>query len=641
MTDSSRLAAIKESGRLPSPKGAALQVLNLCKKDDVTNQEVAHAIQADPALSARLIKLANSPLAHQVRPIVSVVDAVTVLGLNTVRQIVLGLSLVESSRNLSCRNFDYDHFWSHSLLRAIAVKSLASVRYPGLIPEEEIFVLGLLADVGSLALATVYPQEFSIILGKNPARSYAVQVELERAAFGFEHNQLSREMFVDWRMPNVFHESILHFEEPALSKSAEGSVEWKLLNLMHVADFFSRVCLATNHGGEKMMSKLVFKAAKLGVETDVLSTYGDKVVAEWHEWSALFRIKVVEVPPIDKLLESIPFAPDPSDIGDIPQAPKSHFKLRVLLADDERAILMVLKLLLDAAGHTVALAQNGIEALEKVREFKPQLIITDWMMPQMDGITFCRELRRNPEWRNIYVFILTALESTDRLVEAFEAGADDYMSKPINPRVLAARLSAAERMVQLQEDLEHEREQLQKLSDELAESNKRFQQLALTDELTGVYNRRFANEHLERVWAVAERSNGHLACMMLDIDYFKQVNDKYGHKTGDEALKQFAKTLKLSVRKQDVICRLGGEEFLLICPDILPESLERYAERIRVQVEGMVIQDINGKSIRMTVSIGAASKMASILSAEAMLQIADKRLYQAKERGRNCSVIGD
>ena len=116
--------------------------------------------------------------------------------------------------------------------------------------------------------------------------------------------------------------------------------------------------------------------------------------------------------------------------------------------------------------------------------------------------------------------MLTAQESTDRLVEAFEAGANDYMTKPVNPKVLGARLSAGQRVVQLQEELEHDRQLLQKFSSELAVSNQRFQQLALTDELTELPNRRFANEHLDRQWALAQRNSSPLSCMMVDIDYF-------------------------------------------------------------------------------------------------------------------------
>ena len=630
---------LKANGSLPSPKGAALQVLQLCQKDDVTNQEIAYAIQGDPALSARLIKLANSPMAHQVRPITSVVDAVTVLGLNTVRQIVLGLSLVDGSRNMACGKFDYQHFWTRSLLTAITAQNLMSLFNFGSVSAEEIFVLGLLGRVGSLALATAYPQEYSLILEKVALEPDVRLVELEQAKFGFDHNLLSKEMLSEWRMPKMFQTAALHFEDPAKSDFVEGSRDWTLLHLLHMADYLATTCLAQEPVRSKMVSRLIFKATRLGVETDVLIGLGDKVVKEWHDWSKLFNIHVVEVPSFETLLEMVPLAPESDDAGDLPKNVSTTFKLRILLVDDDRAVLMILKMLLDKAGHTVAVARNGVEALAMVKDFMPQVIMTDWIMPQMDGIEFCKALRRNPSWRNIYVFMLTAQESTDRLVEAFEAGANDYMTKPINPKVLGARLSAGQRVVQLQEELEYERQQLHTFSIELAASNQRYQQLALTDVLTDLPNRRFANEHLERQWALAQRNNSPLSCMMVDIDYFKQVNDTYGHKVGDDALKQVANVLQLSVRKQDVVCRLGGEEFLVICPDVQLESFYRYAERLRTNVSALAIHDpATGKNFKLTISIGAASKTPAVVTYEMLLQLADKRLYAAKERGRNCTV---
>lgn len=639
MDKPSRLEELKANGRLPSPKGAALQVLLLCQKDDVTNQELAHAIKADPALSARLIKLANSPVAHQVRPVASVVDAVVVLGINTVRQMVLGLSLVDGSRNMACSKFDYQHFWSHSLLTAIAAQNLFLLKGVGSVAAEEIFILGLLGRVGSLALATAYPQEYSVILEKVEENSETKLIDLERAEFGFDHNLLSKEMLAAWRMPNAFQAAILYYEDPSKSNYAEGGRDWYLLHLLHIADYLARVCLAPEATRGKMVSKLIFKATRLGVESDVLNGLGDKVVKEWHEWSKLFGINVVDVPPFATLLEAAPLAPESSDAGDLPLNASTSYKLRVLLVDDDRAVLMIMKMLLDKFGHTVAVARNGVEALAMVKDFMPQVIITDWNMPVMDGVEFCKTLRHNPAWRNIYVFMMTSQESTDRLVEAFEAGANDYLTKPINPKVLGARLSAGQRVVQLQEELEYERQQLHKLSSELAASNKRFQHLALTDVLTGLPNRRFADDQLERQWALALRNNSPLSCMMIDIDFFKHVNDSYGHKVGDDVLKQVASSMQLSVRKQDVVCRLGGEEFLVICPDVQAETLYRYAERLRQNVAALDFVDaVTGKSFKLTISIGAASKTPALPTSEMLLQLADKRLYAAKANGRNRTI---
>ena len=233
---------------------------------------------------------------------------------------------------------------------------------------------------------------------------------------------------------------------------------------------------------------------------------------------------------------------------------------------------------------------------------------------------------------------MTLNEGTESLVEAFEAGANDYLTKPINPKVLGARLSAGQRVVQLQEELEHEREQLQIFSNELASSNQMLQKLALTDALTNLPNRRFANEHLERQWALAQRNKSPLSCMMVDIDYFKQVNDTYGHKVGDDVLKKVASVLQSSVRKEDVVCRLGGEEFLVICPGFQQAEFLRYAERLRENVAALTFNEGSGKTFKLTISIGVASKKPELLTSEMLLQLADKRLYKAKESGRNRTV---
>ena len=639
MISHSKFDELKARGHLPSPKGVALQVIQLTHKDDVTNQEIAHAIKSDPALSSRVIKMANALVAYQTRPIASMVDAVAVLGLNTVRQLVLGLSLVDGSRNVVCQKFDYQDFWARSLLTAIAAQNL--VLSSGVGSPEEVFILGLLGQIGSLALATAYPQEYARILEQAEANVDAGLVNLERAEFGFDHNQLTQAMLADWGMPRVFQEVALHHEDPGHSSFAEGSRDWRLLNVLHIAEYFSRVCLAQGPQRRKMVPRLILLATRVGVESDMLTELGDKSVREWHEWGKICGIRSAEVPPFAELLEAVPLASNMLEIGDeLPEGNGTFYKLRILLVDDDRAILFLLKTLLENAGHTVVTARNGIEALSMLEKSMPQLIITDWVMPGMDGIEFCKALRQNPLWRNIYVFIMTAQESTDRLVEAFEAGANDYMTKPINPKVLGARLRAGQRVVHLQEELEFDRQQLHKFADELAASNQRLQQLALTDALTGLPNRRFANEHLERQWALSERGGRPLSCMLVDIDRFKQINDTHGHKIGDDALKQVAHILRGATRTEDVVCRFGGEEFLLICPDIPAEQAYQYAERLRQHVAAKHVLGDDGQAFHVTISIGVARKKPMLLNTEMLLQLADKRLYTAKNAGRNRTVAG-
>ena len=635
MVSDPKFETLKASGNLPSPKGIALQVIRLTQKDDVTNQEIAHAIKADPALSGRVLKAANALVLYQTRPIASVADAVTVLGLNTLRQLVLSLSLMEGNRDGACKKFDYPNFWRHSLLTAIAAQNL--MLHSNIGSPEEIFIIGLLAQIGCLALASSHPQEYSSILEKAAAADAGL-ADLELAEFGLNHNQLTKELLADWGMPLVFQKIALHHENPDLAGFAEGSRDWRLLNVLHVANYFASVCLAQEPHRRKMVSRLMLLATRLGVETDMLTELGDKAVKEWYEWSKLFGISTVKVPPFAELLEAVPLAPEMLNVDALRSKVVTPYSLRILLVDDDRSIMLMLQHLLVQAGHTVVTARNGVEALRSVEESMPQLIITDWVMPEMDGIEFCKALRQNPAWRNIYVFIVTAQESTDRLVEAFEAGANDYLNKPINFKVLGARLWAAQRVVQLQEELKFDHQQLRKFAAELAASNQRLQKLALTDVLTELPNRRFANEQLDRQWALAERNGRPLSCMMVDIDRFKQINDTYGHKVGDDVLKQVANVLRLTARKQDMVCRLGGEEFLVICPDSEPDQVFQYAERLRLNVAASNIHSPAGPDFHLTVSIGLANKKPELLNVEMLLQVADKRLYAAKKGGRNMTV---
>ncbi|CAH1387907.1 diguanylate cyclase [Candidatus Nitrotoga sp. M5] len=625
---------LKAKNQLPSPKGLALKIIQLTLKEDVTTREIAHALKTDPALSGRLIKMANVLMSYQTRPIVSIADAVMSLGLSIVRNMVLGLSLVEGGRDGACQKFDYQNFWSQSLLTAIAAKNFVEGRSMG--ATEEIFILGLLSQVGSLGLATAYPQEYSHILEKARAVDSGTSlIDLERTEFGLDHNQLTKEMLADWGLPQSFQLAVLHHENPALSDLTEGNRHWHILNILHIANYLSKTCLSHGQQRHEMVPKLIRTAARLGLEVDVFTELCDRTVQEWREWSKLFGIRSTEIPLFKEMLQNAP----PSELetldDGVPEISLgASYALRILVVEDDYATTSVLKRLLTKAGHAVATAENGVEAVSMLDKFIPQLIITDWHMPKMNGIEFCKALRSNELWRNVTVFVMMNQESSDRIEEIFEVGASDYLIKPVNSKALGARLFAIQRMVQLQDERELDYKQLRVVAAQLAASNQRLQQMALTDVLTSLPNRRHANDHLEQQWAMAERSGRPFSCMMVDVDFFKKVNDTYGHKVGDDVLKQVAQILRVSARKQDMVCRFGGEEFLVICPDAQTDQIYQYAERLRLNVAAKVIH----LDTKVTVSIGVASKSPALLNAEMLLQLADKRLYKAKEIGRNCTV---
>lgn len=545
--------AFRSHGKLPSPRGIALQIIQLADKDDITVQQIARLISSDPALAGRIIKVANLLVHREGRPVASIVDAVTVQGIRSVRQLALSLSLIDNFRTGVCSGFDYQRFWTHSACTGIAAQQIISKMQLGV--ADEAFLLGLLSQVGQLALATISPEKYATVL----AQSSGNLLELERATFGMDHNQITAAMLSDWGMPELFQDISLYIEQPESSKFHEGERGWRLLQLFHFSNCLADVCVSPPMERYRQIPGLLLLATRSGIETGVFIEIGNQVISGLADWGNLLGIEMPRLPSFEEMISSASMTSELSGVAALPGV--TSFRLRILLVDDDRTTLILYKALLEKSGHAVTIASNGREAMEIVRQSPPQLIISDWMMPEMDGIEFCRELRKNPDWNNIYVFIVTSQESTEKLIEAFEAGVNDYLPKPINPRVLAARLRSAQRIIQMQEAQEADRLQLRQFADELAQSNKRLQELALTDALTGLPNRRYGMERLEQEWALASRSGRPVCCMMVDIDHFKRVNDTYGHQTGDEALKLVARTLQQAARKQDVVCRLGGEEF--------------------------------------------------------------------------------
>jgi diguanylate cyclase (GGDEF)-like protein len=631
LVDDPKFTQLKISGRLPTPKGIALQVIKLTQQVDASNQAIAHLIGADPALSVRVIKAANVLLANSSRPVVTISDAVMVLGARGLRQLVLGIALIVDYRHGPCKQFDYPHFWTHSLLTGIAAKHLA--QHTRLASVDEIFVAGLFSHIGQLALATVFTEEYGALLFAAKGQTFSSKLAAQMEKFGFNEAQLSEAILADMNFPKIFQMLVRHCDQPEDTLLLAATREWRLLHLMHFSTLIADLCMANSSVSSQLLVKIRQQAKHLSIELNDLIEIGDACVRDWLEWSVLLGMNNnLNIPPFSQLLQSA--GEDETVVAGNVTVIQT---LRVLVVEDDPATLKLLDAMLKSAGHTVALASNGLEALRMIRQQVPQLIVSDWMMPEMDGLSLCRKLRESDAWRNIYTVILTAQESPDRLIQAFEAGADDYLLKPVSPKIFLARLRAAHRVIQMQAELADDREQLQRLANELTAANYRLQQLALTDVLTGLPNRRAAMDRLEQEWSSMRRSQRSFACMLLDVDYFKAINDKYGHPAGDAALSCIAQALRAAARVQDFVCRFGGEEFLVICPDTDVDAAFQCAERLRLQVATMVVAGVAAE-LRLTVSIGIVVSKPEMDNVEALLAGADKCLYAAKQAGRNRTV---
>jgi two-component system, cell cycle response regulator len=310
------------------------------------------------------------------------------------------------------------------------------------------------------------------------------------------------------------------------------------------------------------------------------------------------------------------------------EAPQSETHGHILVVDDHEDNIEVLKVRLESWGYSTASCSNGVDALAYVEKTPPDLILLDVMMPEISGIEVARRIKGNPALPFIPIIMQTALDSTEDKVEGLEAGADDYITKPIDFAELKARLRSMLRIKRLQEALE-EREK------ELLEVNERLRFMSQTDGLTGLDNRRHLNERIDEMFQHAQRLNEPFSLVMCDLDKFKSVNDTYGHQAGDEVLKQLARILKDEAREIDRVGRYGGEEFMLLLPGTVLDAAVTFAERVRKRIEGHTFT-FEGGSLQRTASFGVSGwPHPTISDSDALVRTADDALYVAKETGRN------
>jgi len=293
-----------------------------------------------------------------------------------------------------------------------------------------------------------------------------------------------------------------------------------------------------------------------------------------------------------------------------------------LIADDDPVSRRLLEATVVRGGYDVIVSADGFEAWRALQgKDTPLLAILDWTMPGMDGLEVCRKLRQRAREPYVYVLLLTARGRKEDVIEALEAGADDFLTKPFHPYELQARLRAGERILGLQTELIAAREAL------------RLQ--AAHDGLTGLLNRAAILDILERELARTSREGTTLAILMADLDGFKLINDTYGHQAGDAVLREVAQRMRASLRSYDAIGRYGGEEFLIVLPGCDVSQAMEVAERVRASLSGHAV-DIPQGGISVTSSLGVATSGDAVeVDMDSLIQAADKALYRAKHRGRN------
>ncbi len=307
--------------------------------------------------------------------------------------------------------------------------------------------------------------------------------------------------------------------------------------------------------------------------------------------------------------------------------------MRILIADDDPTSRLLLKAIVTKLGHECIVAEEGSRAWDLLSAGGIDVLLTDWMMPGIDGPELCRRVREGTGDSYVYIVLTTGLDHPEHVLEGMNAGADDYLIKPVDSFAVQTRLIAADRVTELHG-------KLSETQDELERANLHLLDLSLTDDLTGLGNRRRMEEDLIRTHARALRVGRTYGVALFDVDHFKLYNDHYGHVAGDETLRHVASCIDFVVRTGECAYRYGGEEFLLLLPDLRPgDSLLATGDRIRRTVADAAIPHGARPSLPPVVTMsGGVARWApgSTLTVMEVVAQADEALFQAKAAGRNC-----
>jgi two-component system cell cycle response regulator len=293
--------------------------------------------------------------------------------------------------------------------------------------------------------------------------------------------------------------------------------------------------------------------------------------------------------------------------------------LNVLLVDEDAAVLRMLSTWLEEAGYRVTQARNGKQALVAIETRCPDFLITEWAMAGLDGLQLCKEVRKLKLPHYVHISFLTVRSDPGDVIAGLEVGADDYLVKPIRQDELLARLRSGARVLRLE---------------------RRLSQMACTDTLTGLLTRRTFYDSLAKHWERAGRYGLPLSCVMVDLDFFKRINDIHGHPAGDAVLRAVAGLMRRACRRGDAVCRHGGEEFCVMLPETGEPAAALWAEQVRRRVAAMEIP-IERKRLRITASLGVAQKYDDTQTPEQLVDQADQALLCAKQSGRDRVVRFD
>lgn len=563
------------------------------------------------------------------------------LGLETSREVALGVVLFRSLRVGRSKALAYDDFWTRALARALSARHLASLF--GLEDPVRAFLAGLCAELGQLAIAEANPSRYDeLIYDRGLAQPSDLAIR-ERGSFGIDRDT------VTWATLRHLGFSRRVYG-PALGRSRElrsggeppVGIPDLCMEVDEISELFSSVICSDKAERTDRWPEFVRLRSRHGLSRELINALADGVVNDWWDWGDLLVIPTRTLPGFSELCDwnergVEPVRYNPIGAGGLVPRPEGD-GLHVLLVEDDPTVRLVTRRRLERAGHRVEVASDGAEALDVMRQEPPQVVLSDWRMPNMDGLELCRHLRRSELGRRTFFILFTGEEKEEEIVKAYEDGINDFIGKDAAPQILLARVLAARTFLAQWDQVDQDRGIIRAHCEQSRRLAARMKHAAITDALTGLPNRRYAMDRLREEWARSDRTGQPLSLVMMDIDNFKRINDNHGHDVGDLVLEEAAAVLRSATRRNEAVCRIGGEEFIVICSDADLGAAARCAERLRAALAVNVIQA--GDFERgVTLSLGVAQRSPGIDGVDDLLKAADEAVYRAKQGGRDQVVL--
>lgn len=606
--------------RAPTPSGVALSLMRLAGREDVEIAEASAVLKRDPTLTSKIIRLANSPLYAGRRTVIAVEEAVIRVGLGSLSRLAISLSLL-SVTDSPCSGFDVTAFWTRSLAMALSAQYLS--QRVGSFSPSEMFSIGLLVEFGRLAMAGAFPDLYAEMTKRLVDSQDATLLKAELDTFGFNHQMASAAMLHSWGFPSLFVRAMIGGPEEQQVGKTENQ---RTAQISAIITLSRRIALlAENHKLRAPLNEAVDLATSLKLTKEDLLQVLSLVADQWPSWCQLLDLKADQdeiVHKLTKLREELL-----SQHIDPVKTPEIDI---VLITDDRQVSDTVTKALKNETGRLLKV--KDLDSIAKDIRIRPAIALVDAPddNPQL-GIQRSQELRIAFGSR-LYIILLGGDEIE---VNALQKGVDNVLPKPIEPSLLASRVRVALRVATQLRQLELDKERSERVREQLTELSKDLRQEAMIDPLTELPNRRYALEFLNNSWGVSVRQGTPLCCIVADLDHFKKINDNHGHDVGDRILRVVSNLLRIKTRPGDAVCRYGGEEFLIICPNTNLEACAGLAARLRDSLESHV-----GDHPPVTISLGLAERRTEDMTVPAdLVRAADRALLKAKRSGRNGVAI--